>query len=520
VTGARSAQVAALWADLAELEELVGADPATAVDRARELGRRAVELADVPASANALVWEAEAVQRSGGTAEAAALVARALLEHPQLTSELRVRTSWVLARVFTDLGDRPTALEHAMDAAQGCTDEVPVRVRTRVFIKVADLLDELGAHADSRAWYARAEALAVGDGQLHLLVVNNRAYCELELGDAVAARRELELLRVLSERYGRPLNANALDTVARIELLLEAPARAVDVAREAIATCDQMDSKNADDLPVYLLTLAVAQRVLGEAEAAAGALERARAACLDEGFADVRAKILAEQAEVHAALGDFEAAFRTLKAFHAADKELLSEQREAQARARQAMFETDVARQEAARYREQARRDPLTGLHNRLFVDERLPELVEQFRAGGREVSAVLLDLDHFKSVNDTFSHEIGDQVLRVLATLLQDAVADRPDGFAARLGGEEFLLVLAGSQTPALEVADDVRRAVQSHDWSGLTPGRTITVSAGVAVLAPTGDKTTLLSLADERLYAAKAAGRNRVVGEDGVLG
>ncbi|WP_432563341.1 tetratricopeptide repeat-containing diguanylate cyclase [Kineococcus sp. SYSU DK003] len=504
-----------LGRELDEIEELVGSDPARAARVARALAGRA-DVAGVPdAVACARVREAEAVQRIGDGAGAAALVARLRQEHADLPREVTVRASWVLARVFTGLGDRPTALEHALDAAAGCDDGVPVRVRVRVLVKVADLLDELGAHEDSRSWYRRAEVLAEGDGQLHLLLVNNRAYCELERGDVEAARREMALLHELSERYDRPLNANTLDTVARIHLLCGEPHLAERTARAAVDTSAQMDLKSAEDVAVYLLTLAIAQRTLGDPAAASRTLEQARAACAGEGFADVRTQLLAEQAEVHAALGDFRAAFEVHKAYHAADKDLLSEQREAQARARQAMFETDVARQEAARYREQARRDPLTGLRNRLFVDERLPELVEDFRAGGRQVCAVLLDLDHFKAVNDTYSHEVGDEVLRILAGLLEEAVAavPAPDSFAARLGGEEFLLVLVTDEERcAHDVAERVRTAVQDHDWSATTPGRSITLSAGVAALTPGGDKASVLAAADARLYAAKAAGRNRV--------
>ncbi|MEW1959125.1 GGDEF domain-containing protein [Kineococcus sp. NPDC059986] len=512
---ARAEAVAAVHADLTALDDLIGRDPVRAATRAREIAVLAAELGDVVAVSLARVGEAEAVQRAGDPAGAADKVTRLLTECDADVrgAEATSRASWVLSRVFTDLGDRPTALEHALDAVAAFTDDVSKRLRARVLLTVADLLDELGGVEDARTWYARAEELAVGDGQLHLRVVNNRAYAELDRGDADGARRELDLLLRLGEQYGMPLNANTLDTVARVQLLCGELDAAEQSARAAVATGAAMDAKNADDEPVYLLTLAVVLRTRGDAAAAAAVLCQARAICTGVGFRTVRAQLLAEQAEVHAALGDHRAAFETHKEFYAADRELLSEQREAQARARQAMFETDVARAEAARYREEARRDPLTGLRNRLFVDERLPALVEESRRGGPVVSAVLFDLDHFKSVNDTFSHEAGDEVLRLTAGILEGAVADHPTAFAARLGGEEFLVVCTGGgDGAAAELAERVRRTVAGFDWSGATPGRGITVSAGVAVLAPGGDKTSLLSAADARLYEAKAGGRNQV--------
>ncbi|MGI4896289.1 MAG: GGDEF domain-containing protein [Janthinobacterium lividum] len=504
-----------LHAELADLEDLVGSDPGAAALRTGELQERAEQLGDSGAAASAIVWRAEAVQRGGDPAMAAALIKQAQDAGGQLSSEVRVRASWVLARIFTDLGDRPMALEHAFDAIAAIDNEVSRRLRTLVLVKVADLLDELGAREDSRSWYSRAEQLALGDGPLHMLVVNNRAYCELEAGDVQGADRESRSLLELSARYHRPLDANTLDTMARIHLLRGAPGQAVEVARSAVRTVEDMESKNADDLPAYLLTLAVALRADGEPGVARTALRQARGACGLQGCEVVLTSILEEEAEVFAALGDFESAFGAYKSFHAADQELLSAQREAQVRARQAMLETDMAREEAAHYREQARRDPLTGLRNRLFVDERVPALLTERTPAGECVSAVLLDLDHFKSVNDTFSHAAGDQVLQILASILQAAVAalSGAGSFAARLGGEEFLLLLITPDAAgAVAVAEYVRAALEGYDWSNTTPGRTITLSAGVASALGDSTKMSLLSRADLQLYAAKAAGRNRV--------
>ena len=153
-----------------------------------------------------------------------------------------------------------------------------------------------------------------------------------------------------------------------------------------------------------------------------------------------------EQAELHAARGEFAAAFAVHKVFFAAYNDLHSEQREAQARTRQAMFETAEARQEAERFREQARRDPLTGLRNRRYVDEQLPGLID----ADPELTVAIVDLDRFKRVNDLLSHDVGDQVLVLVAKLLEtELAAVSPDGFVARMGGEEFLMVLPGTEVP-----------------------------------------------------------------------
>ena len=500
-------------ARLAALEDLVGSDPAAALVRVRRLTAEAAALGDDLAARTGLAWEADALQRLGETAAAIAVLAD-LRAAAALPAELAVRASWVLARVFTDVGDQATALEHVLDAAAALDDTVPVRLRTRVLIKVADVLDELGSLDEARTWYARAEGLAVGDGQLHALVLNNLAYGEFLAGNADAAQEAAGRLLDLSRQYGRPLNANALDTVARIHLLRGEHAAAADVARSAVAADDAMDSRNADDVHVYLLTLAEAQRGLGDLDGAAATLAQAQEFLDLGGFGGLRADLLRERAELLARQGDFEAAFAAHKAFHAADKENLSLRREAQARARQALYETATARREAEVFREQARRDPLTGLRNRLFVDEVLPGLLAGAAASGRCLAAAILDLDHFKAVNDTYSHAVGDEVLRVVAALLEEAVAGVGGGsFAARLGGEEFLLaVVTTGPARAFDVVEAVRRSVEEHDWSTTTPGRGVTISAGVAIATRECTRTTLLSRADRLLYAAKAAGRNLV--------
>jgi diguanylate cyclase (GGDEF)-like protein len=183
------------------------------------------------------------------------------------------------------------------------------------------------------------------------------------------------------------------------------------------------------------------------------------------------------------------------------------------------MYETTEARRQTRRYRELSLRDPLTGLYNRRYVDEQLPRLLQR-GPDAPEVTVALLDLDYFKLVNDTCSHEIGDEVLRTVAEILQDAEAAHADGsFAARMGGEEFLLVLAGSgPAEAAGHLEDVRATVATHPWAQVTGAMSITVSIGAAsTTGCTGEPapTALLGRADAHLYRAKRQGRDRVVGD-----
>jgi diguanylate cyclase (GGDEF)-like protein len=181
------------------------------------------------------------------------------------------------------------------------------------------------------------------------------------------------------------------------------------------------------------------------------------------------------------------------------------------------MYEATEARRQTRRYRELSLRDPLTGLYNRRYVDDSLPGLLDQAAAGTARVTVALLDLDHFKAINDTCSHEVGDRVLCVVAELLQAAASAAPAGsFVARMGGEEFLLVLVGDdEDEALRRLEEVRSAVGTHAWTDLTGDLPVTVSIGAAGTVGRMDTTPpeVLGRADAHLYLAKRAGRDRVV-------
>ena len=175
------------------------------------------------------------------------------------------------------------------------------------------------------------------------------------------------------------------------------------------------------------------------------------------------------------------------------------------------------AREEARRFRQQARTDPLTGLYNRRFVDEELPALLRDVASGAALVVAIV-DADRFKSINDTFSHEIGDQVIQALATYSPrpsprtpraQHIADSPPGSAAR---SSWSSCRAWACAGRCRCWSRCGPGIQRHDWTDLAEELAVSVSIG-AVAAAAGDTASaVLSRADRHLYAAKAAGRNRV--------
>ena len=174
--------------------------------------------------------------------------------------------------------------------------------------------------------------------------------------------------------------------------------------------------------------------------------------------------------------------------------------------------------QEAQGYREhlevqrqKALLDPLTGLPNRAAWSERLDHEVNAWHQRGNSLSLAMLDLDHFKRINDSYGHLAGDKVLKIIANVLRKRL--RPTDFIARFGGEEFVLLMPNSSlADALAVGEVLRAAIEACPFHFKGEPVTVTVSMGVAQFLP-GERSDLaLKRADAALYRAKAAGRNQV--------
>ena len=175
---------------------------------------------------------------------------------------------------------------------------------------------------------------------------------------------------------------------------------------------------------------------------------------------------------------------------------------------------TDFLREKLDYSLEMAVTDALTGLHNRRYMAGQLQGFVSRASLGGEPVSVLVMDIDHFKAVNDGFGHDAGDEVLREFAVRLATNV--RAVDLPCRLGGEEFVVVMPGTDMEdARRIAERIRRDVGSTPFRVLG-GRehlTVTISIGVAAFSGPGDTPEgLLKRADEGVYEAKAAGRDKV--------
>jgi two-component system cell cycle response regulator len=175
---------------------------------------------------------------------------------------------------------------------------------------------------------------------------------------------------------------------------------------------------------------------------------------------------------------------------------------------------TDFLRQNLDHSLELAVTDQLTGLHNRRYMEGQLSALARRAAMGGDPVAALMIDIDHFKKINDNFGHDVGDEVLREFAVRLASNV--RAVDLPCRYGGEEFTVIMPDTQIEDAErIAERIRLHVAGSPFR-VAGGEllTVTISVGVAATIGTSDTPeTLLKRADSAVYEAKHAGRNRVI-------
>lgn len=231
----------------------------------------------------------------------------------------------------------------------------------------------------------------------------------------------------------------------------------------------------------------------------------------------------------HEHLGAFEPALDFHKRYHSLHQQFTAERTQRNARLADIRYETkklrmlldteagrtaEIARSFAALQQqttiltEAANTDPLTGLGNR----RRLEAAMDAVEASGEGYMLAVLDVDHFKAINDKLSHIVGDRVLIALGALIRGAL--RAPDLAVRFGGEEFVLLMTGVTVgQAKKTCERIRLTIARHDWSPVASGLSVTVSIGIALSSEGGIPHEILEIADRNLYRAKQAGRNRVV-------
>ncbi len=498
------------------LEELLRRDARVALHRAGELLDAAGSDADTVAYQRVLLIKGAAQARIGETEDGARVLRDVKAwaeEHGE--DELLARSHRLLSALFRRIGDPALMLEHAVIAVDMLGAGTPDTVRADHLLGLADALGASGSYADSIRRYEEAAKLAnqCGDRYVRLNVLNNLAYTQREAGLITEAVATAERLRVEAEAAGQALTGHDSDTIARVYTAVGRFDDAIAVLEPVCAA--EASGEDCDGLVLALLTLTEVLRLAGDLEAAQASLDRCRALIEQYTLVGPGTEALREQAELHAARGGYREAYETFRAFHTADVELRALERDRRGRTLHAIFEATEARRSSDYFRELSVRDPLTGLHNRRYMDIRLAELLADVHENGTHLTIGLVDVDHFKRTNDTQSHAVGDEVLRLVASTLENTAAGVEGGLAARIGGDEFLLLLPGiNRGEGVERLGRLRREISEHAWAQVTGGIAVTVSIGVAAAPGDGvERSTLLALADRNMYLAKRGGRDRLI-------
>ena len=329
------------------------------------------------------------------------------------------------------------------------------------------------------------------------------AFAELALGQIRSLRqtaipRNYEIWYVYATGYNSQLNKVINETLARNGKLTEADLEQIyETYLSHIKTTDRIDKVGA--------------RVIGEIDDVMRLIGDAL------GMSASYNASLTCASEKLSATADREQVMKVVETLVKTTHEMRDTTRALEERLTLSKTEISNLQQSLEAIRAESLTDPLTGLGNRKYFDRSIDTAIETALTTGEPLSLLMFDIDYFKSFNDSYGHLTGDQVLRLVGMSLKQSI--KGQDITARYGGEEFAVVLPNTALrQALTVADHIRRAVMSKELKKKSTGEIlgrVTISVGVSMLKPGDDADSLIERADACLYAAKRAGRNRVVCE-----
>lgn len=436
------------------------------------------------------------------------------------------RCSNLLGITHRQLSDYGRALELYDAALKGFRDTGDRKWQARVISNIGNVEIQLGNHGAALDLFDQALDLRreIGDNEGAGFDLNNAAAgrvaratqlrsagtLEAAQAEAEAALKLLDRALALARQFGyRRLEAYCLQTMGEAYQAMARPEVALGMADSFLALARESNDRWIE--AHGQACVGELRHQVGDHGAALVQLREALAAFEGLGSRDEVARVLRILSQVHESLDELAEALACVRKAAAIEQRLRSEEAESRARALATRRRLDQARVETERYKRLAMEDALTGLANRRQLDERLQVLMREARKAGPVVTVALADVDHFKGINDGFSHAVGDEVLRCVGEILRGHC--RLGDLAGRYGGEEFMLVFRNLEMrPAIEACERVRHAVESWDWKSIHPQLRVTLSMGLASSSSFDEPQALLDAADHWLYEAKHHGRNQI--------
>jgi diguanylate cyclase (GGDEF)-like protein len=435
-----------------------------------------------------------------------------------------------LGKVFLRLGDYATTLDYFLRCAEIEESIAEPIDRALTYGSISAVCRDLGRHETALDFAKRGLALVDMHHEQRIL---STALIEVGLSLAAVGRSDEAFTRLtdavaVAEKAANPARArDAAIHLAELLIGFGHQTEALPHAERALAISRQLGDRFAEARALLLLWDAAGDDV------DATTLDRALAIATDLGAIRQQRAAHERLARVKEATGDERAAIRHLRALVETERRIFDEEADYRSRALTIHYETERARKEAeierlrnvelaallAQVREQAHllqrqatEDPLTGLANRRSLDQDLARELDRAARFEHPLAIAMLDIDHFKAINDRYSHQTGDDVIQTVARLLRHHARDVD--VVARYGGEEFALIFP--ETPldqAVAAAERLRLAIAGYPWSFGHPDLVVTVSIGIVPNEPGDSPADALRRADAHLYAAKRQGRNRTV-------
>jgi len=432
----------------------------------------------------------------------------------------------LLGITHRQLSDYGRALELYEAALKGFREAGDIRWQARVISNIGNVEIQLGNHGAALELFDQALDLRreAGDNEGAGFDLNNSAFGHVQRavllrsnGDADSCQMEAEsALRLLdralaiSRQFGyRRLEAVVLQTMGEAYQAMAKPEQALGMADEFLRLSRESNDKWIE--AYGFACVGELRHLMSRHRESRDDLTTALGIFEALGSRDQVARVLRILSQVHEAEGELGQALACIRRAGAIEQRLHSEETEGRARALAARRRLEAARMETERYKRLAMEDALTGLANRRQIDERVEALVREAAKSGHAVTVALADVDHFKGINDRFSHAVGDEVLRCVGEILRAHC--RLGDLAGRYGGEEFMLVFRNLEMRAAsEICERVRKAIEDWDWKSIHPQLRVTLSMGLASSASFDNSQGLMDAADHWLYEAKHHGRNQV--------
>ena len=426
-------------------------------------------------------------------------------------------------RQLSDYGRALEMYEGALRGFRACGD---LKWQAKVISNIGNVEIQLGNHTAALELFDQALELRreTGDDEGAGFDLNNAAFGHIQKaqqhradGDAMSCQAEADsALKLLDRALGisrqfgcKRLEAFCLQTMGEAYQAMSRPEIALGMADQFLALARESNDKWIEAYGLACVGELKAQ--LGERAEGVVLLKTALASFESLGSRDECARVLRILSTAYESAGNLTEALASLRKSGAIEQRLKSEDTERRARALAARRRLDQASLETERYKRLALEDSLTGLANRRSLDDRLAAMLREAHTRNSVLTIALADVDHFKGINDRFSHAVGDEVLRCVGEILRAHC--RLGDLAGRYGGEEFMLVFRGlDMRSAADICERIRRAAESWDWQSIHPQLRVTLSMGLATSSSFRDPQGLLDAADHWLYEAKHHGRNQV--------